>query len=177
MKHAYLTPLTASFFLPHIDSDNVLANTVSTTNSTSRGGEDSSHANAVFVLQSLLSVVTKLTKRGISEGCCLQNIVSQRFLQHTVLFKAVNPWICGDLRACLFHYFLQFYLFLFFLFQAINMRVNLPALQIPNSLSLTYWKDGWGKKQFAVCFGEQKTVNWNQEKGNEAMCTAHHSSL
>ncbi len=51
MKHAYVTPLTASYFLLHIDFDNVLTDTVSTTNNTSRGGEDSSHANTVFVLQ------------------------------------------------------------------------------------------------------------------------------
>lgn len=104
-------------------------------------------------------------------------VFKTRLLQHTVLFKAVKPVkICEDLPA--FSAISYICIFYFFSFQAINVWVNLPALRIPNSLSLTHWKDRLGRgKKCTDCFGEKKTVNWNQEKGNEAVCTAHHSFL
>lgn len=53
--------------------------------------------------------------------------------------------------------------------------VNLLTLRIPNSLSLTYWKERL--KKVTQCFGEQKVLIEIRQKGDEGMCTAHHSSL
>lgn len=86
-KHVCLPLLlTASHYLLHISFENVLTNTASTTNSKSRGGEDSGFASTVFVFRLLLSVVTKLTKRNIS--------------MRSIVFKTTLPPTRRKVQSC-----------------------------------------------------------------------------
>lgn len=108
MKHVSLTPLTASYFLLHNDFDNVLTNTVLL--QTVEGMVVNIAAIPTQCIQSLLSIVTKLTKRDISERGVVFKTLTQRFLQHTVFFfKAVNTVKICMLAFLTISYILPFF--------------------------------------------------------------------